>query len=71
MTIFRENRFWSILGCSSLDIRITLTLDKESCLLIFDSYADSTNAYWTGFFTSRPALKRYIRMLSGYYLVRG
>lgn len=31
-------------------------------------YADSLNAYWTGFFTSRPALKRYVRMLSGYYL---
>ncbi|THG07644.1 hypothetical protein TEA_024216 [Camellia sinensis var. sinensis] len=31
-------------------------------------YADNTNAYWTGFFTSRPALKRYIRLLSGYYL---
>ncbi|XP_058107978.1 alpha-mannosidase-like isoform X3 [Magnolia sinica] len=31
-------------------------------------YADSANAYWTGFFTSRPALKRYTRMLSGYYL---
>ncbi|KAF9622793.1 hypothetical protein IFM89_034028 [Coptis chinensis] len=31
-------------------------------------YADSANAYWTGYFTSRPALKRYIRMLSGYYL---
>ncbi|KAK6237322.1 hypothetical protein QUC31_002791 [Theobroma cacao] len=31
-------------------------------------YADSQNAYWTGYFTSRPALKRYVRMLSGYYL---
>ncbi|XP_074562750.1 alpha-mannosidase-like, partial [Curcuma longa] len=31
-------------------------------------YADSQNAYWTGYFTSRPSLKRYIRMLSGYYL---
>ncbi|KAI9166079.1 hypothetical protein LWI28_025899 [Acer negundo] len=31
-------------------------------------YADGVNAYWTGYFTSRPALKRYIRMLSGYYL---
>ncbi|PIA57396.1 hypothetical protein AQUCO_00600257v1 [Aquilegia coerulea] len=31
-------------------------------------YADRANAYWTGYFTSRPALKRYIRMLSGYYL---
>ncbi|XP_042469663.1 alpha-mannosidase-like [Zingiber officinale] len=31
-------------------------------------YADSQNAYWTGYFTSRPSFKRYIRMLSGYYL---
>uniref|UniRef100_A0A1D1Y7A6 Alpha-mannosidase n=1 Tax=Anthurium amnicola TaxID=1678845 RepID=A0A1D1Y7A6_9ARAE len=31
-------------------------------------YADQPNAYWTGYFTSRPALKRYVRMLSGYYL---
>ncbi|KAI3451418.1 hypothetical protein Pfo_008083 [Paulownia fortunei] len=31
-------------------------------------YADNPNAYWTGFYTSRPALKRYIRLLSGYYL---
>ncbi|XAR73761.1 Alpha-mannosidase [Bertholletia excelsa] len=31
-------------------------------------YADRENAYWTGFFTSRPAFKRYVRMLSGYYL---
>ncbi|XP_058186256.1 alpha-mannosidase isoform X1 [Rhododendron vialii] len=31
-------------------------------------YADRTNAYWTGYFTSRPAFKGYIRMLSGYYL---
>lgn len=31
-------------------------------------YADEKNAYWTGFFTSRPALKKYVRMLSGYYL---
>ncbi|XP_021907952.1 alpha-mannosidase [Carica papaya] len=34
----------------------------------FFPYADSANAYWTGFFTSRPALKRYVRLLSGYYL---
>ncbi|GMH06556.1 hypothetical protein Nepgr_008396 [Nepenthes gracilis] len=31
-------------------------------------YADRENAYWTGFFTSRPAFKRYVRALSGYYL---
>ncbi|KAJ8772488.1 hypothetical protein K2173_027665 [Erythroxylum novogranatense] len=31
-------------------------------------YADTENAYWTGYFTSRPALKGYVRTLSGYYL---
>ncbi|EEF31544.1 lysosomal alpha-mannosidase, putative [Ricinus communis] len=31
-------------------------------------YADREDAYWTGFFTSRPGLKRYVRHLSGYYL---
>ncbi|KAG2549873.1 hypothetical protein PVAP13_9KG286900 [Panicum virgatum] len=31
-------------------------------------YADSTNAYWTGYFTSRPTFKRYVRVYSGYYL---
>ncbi|KAK4798026.1 hypothetical protein SAY86_030352 [Trapa natans] len=31
-------------------------------------YADGANAYWTGYFTSRPALKRYVRVMSGYYL---
>ncbi|KDP41855.1 hypothetical protein JCGZ_26873 [Jatropha curcas] len=31
-------------------------------------YADRANAYWTGYFTSRPSLKRYVRMMSGYYL---
>ncbi|XP_073018225.1 probable alpha-mannosidase At5g13980 isoform X1 [Primulina eburnea] len=31
-------------------------------------YADRENSYWTGYFTSRPALKGYVRMMSGYYL---
>ncbi|KAK4410705.1 putative alpha-mannosidase [Sesamum angolense] len=31
-------------------------------------YADRINAYWTGYFTSRPAIKGYVRMMSGYYL---
>ncbi|KAK3026721.1 hypothetical protein RJ639_042174 [Escallonia herrerae] len=34
----------------------------------FFPYADRPNGYWTGYFTSRPALKRYIRMMSGYYM---
>ncbi|KAK4846372.1 hypothetical protein QYF36_016462 [Acer negundo] len=31
-------------------------------------YADNVNAYWTGYFTSRPALKGYVRTMSAYYL---
>ncbi|XP_006661627.2 alpha-mannosidase-like [Oryza brachyantha] len=44
---------------------------NESWPLKYDDYfpyADSTNAYWTGYFTSRPTFKRYVRMISGYYL---
>ncbi|KAI9114327.1 hypothetical protein K1719_014555 [Acacia pycnantha] len=31
-------------------------------------YADVINAYWTGYFTSRPAIKGYVRAMSTYYL---
>ncbi|KAG9445829.1 hypothetical protein H6P81_011957 [Aristolochia fimbriata] len=31
-------------------------------------YADHPNAYWTGYFTSRPAFKGYVRVMSGFYL---
>nr|GMC73704.1 probable alpha-mannosidase At5g13980 [Ipomoea batatas] len=31
-------------------------------------YADRENAYWTGYFTSRPAIKGYVRLMSAYYL---
>ncbi|XP_074275159.1 alpha-mannosidase At3g26720-like isoform X3 [Silene latifolia] len=34
----------------------------------FFPYADRANAYWTGYFTSRPAFKGYVRAMSGYYL---
>ncbi|BFG27202.1 hypothetical protein CerSpe_134770 [Prunus speciosa] len=33
----------------------------------FFPYADHPNAYWTGYFTSRPALKGYVRTMSSYY----
>ncbi|KAM7475796.1 hypothetical protein LguiB_023039 [Lonicera macranthoides] len=45
---------------------------KESWPLKTDDffpYADHVNAYWTGYFTSRPALKGYVRLMSGNYLV--
>lgn len=35
----------------------------------FFPYADHPNAYWTGYFTSRPAFKGYVRAMSSYYLV--
>ncbi|KAK7360609.1 hypothetical protein VNO77_02616 [Canavalia gladiata] len=35
----------------------------------FFPYADHPNAYWTGYFTSRPALKGYVRVMSSYYQV--
>ncbi|GAV59507.1 Glyco_hydro_38 domain-containing protein/Glyco_hydro_38C domain-containing protein/Alpha-mann_mid domain-containing protein [Cephalotus follicularis] len=34
----------------------------------FFPYADHPNAYWTGYFTSRPALKGYVRTMSAYYV---
>ncbi|KAI4366760.1 hypothetical protein MLD38_022594 [Melastoma candidum] len=34
----------------------------------FFPYAEYENAYYTGYFTSRPALKGYVRTMSGYYL---
>jgi hypothetical protein len=35
----------------------------------FFPYADGANNYWTGYFTSRPALKRYVRDMSAYLQV--
>ena len=35
----------------------------------FFPYADSAHAYWTGYFTSRPALKRYVRETSAFLQV--
>ncbi|OWM67548.1 hypothetical protein CDL15_Pgr028411 [Punica granatum] len=34
----------------------------------FFPYADHPNAYWTGYFTSRPAFKGYVRAMSAYFL---
>ncbi|KAG0460421.1 hypothetical protein HPP92_020718 [Vanilla planifolia] len=31
-------------------------------------YADGPYSYWTGYYTSRPTFKRFVRALSGYYL---
>nr|XP_043614554.1 alpha-mannosidase At3g26720-like isoform X2 [Erigeron canadensis] len=34
----------------------------------FFPYADKANTYWTGYFTSRPTFKGYVRTMSAYYL---
>ncbi|GJY15527.1 glycosyl hydrolase family 38 protein [Tanacetum coccineum] len=34
----------------------------------FFPYADKANTYWTGYFTSRPTFKGYVRSMSSYYL---
>ncbi|CAL4941199.1 unnamed protein product [Urochloa decumbens] len=31
-------------------------------------YSDAKNTYWTGYYTSRPTFKRYVRVHSGFYL---
>ncbi|CAN8264032.1 unnamed protein product [Cochlearia groenlandica] len=54
----------------------SLYVDAKNCANLtwplktddFFPYADRESAYWTGYFTSRPAFKRYVRTLSGYYL---
>ncbi|XP_066386944.1 alpha-mannosidase-like isoform X1 [Miscanthus floridulus] len=46
-------------------------LSNESWPVKYDDYfpyADSKNSYWTGYYTSRPTFKRYVREQSGYYL---
>jgi alpha-mannosidase len=47
---------------------VLFLLHSYDCISLI-RYADNPNAYWTGYFTSRPALKQYVRMMSGYYLV--
>ncbi|XP_076949600.1 alpha-mannosidase At3g26720-like [Bidens hawaiensis] len=34
----------------------------------FFPYADKVNTYWTGYFTSRPTFKGYVRTMSAYYV---
>ena len=36
----------------------------------FFPYADCPHCYWTGYFTSRPALKRYVRYNNNLLQVR-
>ncbi|KAJ9564548.1 hypothetical protein OSB04_000514 [Centaurea solstitialis] len=57
-----QNFLQMCLGRSKL-----MTISHALCACVC-RYADGEDAYWTGYFTSRPALKGYIRSLSGYYM---
>ena len=37
----------------------------------FFPYADGPHQFWTGYFTSRPTLKRYIRDTSAFFQATG
>ncbi|XP_078151977.1 alpha-mannosidase-like isoform X2 [Carex rostrata] len=66
----KDGRVNALYSTPSLYVDVLNSLE-ESWPLKHDDYfpyADSANAYWTGYFTSRPAFKRFVRDLSGYYL---
>jgi len=43
------------------------TLSLSQKLDDFFPYADGDHSYWSGYFSSRPALKRLVRIASGYF----
>ena len=65
MTFSREFNIWMLYNLFAC----CFTIQPFLKVMRHTSYADRANAYWTGYFTSRPALKRYVRIMSGYYLV--
>jgi hypothetical protein len=68
MISFRMFYLMFIIGTTISAIVVLFPLHSYDCISCI-RYADNPNAYWTGYYTSRPALKQYIRMMSGYYLV--
>ena len=70
MIISRESKIWKLPFYCWLTTFLVCCLSLIwELMLVLIRYADRINAYWTGYFTSRPAIKRYVRILSGYYLV--
>ena len=69
MTSSRKFKFLKLkITCRQLFLLVCLPVFISSSMK-FIRYADRANAYWTGYFTSRPALKLYTRVMSAYYLV--
>ena len=60
----RVNAFYSspnqYVAAKRRDTKVTWPLKEDD----FFPYADGPHKFWTGYFTSRPALKRYIRTSS-------
>lgn len=69
MTSSREFQFSKLKSYLRLCSFISLFTCIYKLIHAFIRYADRVNAYWTGYFTSRPALKGYVRAMSAYYLV--
>lgn len=65
MTTFRKFKLWN----PTIHVNFVSSMSVDVGSLWFIRYADRVNAYWTGYFTSRPAFKGYVRQLSGYYVV--
>uniref|UniRef100_A0A8C4Q1D9 Alpha-mannosidase n=2 Tax=Eptatretus burgeri TaxID=7764 RepID=A0A8C4Q1D9_EPTBU len=59
----KVNVFYSTPSCYLQDLnkaKLTWSVKYDD----FFPYADSAHSFWTGYFTSRPALKRYVRRSS-------
>lgn len=61
----RVNAFYSTPGMYTDAVHATNTTFTTKSDDFFP-YADCPHCYWTGYFTSRPALKRYVRVSSAY-----
>ncbi|KAJ6729120.1 ALPHA-MANNOSIDASE [Salix viminalis] len=66
----QDGRVNALYSTPSIYTDVKYAADEEWPLKTEDffPYADHPNAYWTGYFTSRPAFKGYVRLMSGYYL---
>ncbi|GAB2282845.1 hypothetical protein Dimus_017381 [Dionaea muscipula] len=66
----KDGRVNALYSTPSIYTTAKFSANKKWPLKLHDyfPYADREHAYWTGYFSSRPGFKRYVRALSGYYL---
>lgn len=66
----RINAFYSTPACYAHAIHSARPAGWPEKTDDFLSYAQNAGDFWTGFYSSRPALKRYERILSAFLIVR-